>query len=61
MSNENLSTLIDGFNKLNFSDCQKLADTDDPDGMHYLLRYYYDKMSIKEKKVNRVLIENNTQ
>ncbi|RIB27355.1 kinase-like domain-containing protein [Gigaspora rosea] len=36
MSNENLTELIVGLNKLNFSDWHKLADTNDPDGIFWL-------------------------
>jgi len=53
MSSKNLTTLIDGFNKLNFSDCHKLADTDDPDGIFWL-GYYYEYGIGVEKDENKV-------
>ena len=55
MSNENLTTLIDSFNKLNFSDCQKLADTDDPDGIFWL-GYCYEYGIGVEKDENKAFM-----
>ncbi|RIB10473.1 kinase-like domain-containing protein [Gigaspora rosea] len=52
MANEEITQIIDAFNKLNFDCCQKLADTNEPNG-NYLLGYCYEHGIGVEKDENK--------